>query len=114
MDKSTAMRIRLHYELHRRDFAVVIVEMGRGRTIRVAEAPSMVAVESHVMVEPTMRLDDDGAQQLMNDLWNAGIRPSHAGSASDIIEAKDVHLKDMREHAMTLSDHIAALLKKVK
>ena len=44
--------------------------------------------------EPTMRLHDDVAQALVNQLWDMGIRPAQAQQGPDSGVQK--HLEDMR------------------
>lgn len=46
--------------------------------------------------EASLSLPWEGAQQLMDDLWHAGLRPSQARAGNDVINAKDKHLEDMR------------------
>ena len=96
-------------------FALAIVAMDRGQVTHVAEPLTMVPLESScTMINPTLRMTDENAQALMNTLWNYGMRPSRAGSAADLISAKDAHLVDMREQSKWLSDHIERLVRKLK
>ncbi|MFP4598035.1 MAG: hypothetical protein ACLFVJ_07275 [Persicimonas sp.] len=46
--------------------------------------------------KPAIRLQRGAAQQLMDDLWRAGLRPEGVKSASDVVEAKDAHIDDLR------------------
>lgn len=46
--------------------------------------------------EPTLRLTDDQGQQLVNQLWRAGFRPSEAVSSTGEREAMREHIKDLR------------------
>ena len=45
--------------------------------------------------EPTFRLDGEGAQELMEQLWNAGVRPRDIGTAGHL-QATQAHLRDMQ------------------
>jgi len=55
--------------------------------------------EPGLIVEPTLRIDMDAGQTLMDDLWNAGLRPTEgAGSAGSLL-ATEKHLSDMRKIA---------------
>lgn len=45
---------------------------------------------------PTMMLEADQAQQLANDLWDAGIRPAQSKMSHGAFEAQGQHLNDMR------------------
>jgi hypothetical protein len=42
-------------------------------------------------------VDQIDAQSLMDQLWNAGIRPTDSRDKSDVINAKDRHIDSMRE-----------------
>jgi hypothetical protein len=44
----------------------------------------------------TLILTSQDAQNLVNDLWDAGIRPIAAKGSSGQLEAVEKHLKDMR------------------
>jgi hypothetical protein len=45
---------------------------------------------------PTLRLTSDEAQQLMNGLWHAGIRPRDGAGSLAHVDATKAHLEDMR------------------
>jgi hypothetical protein len=42
----------------------------------MAEKPDMSTMDSLRIAQPFMTLDDGGAQELLDDLWGCGIRPS--------------------------------------
>ena len=46
--------------------------------------------------EPTLQVTREEAVTLMDALWRSGIRPHDARDISDLVAAKDKHLKDMR------------------
>lgn len=46
--------------------------------------------------EPNLIIETYAAQELMNDLWNCGIRPSQAKGTAGQLEAVNKHLEDMR------------------
>lgn len=46
--------------------------------------------------EPTLRLGTAEAQELMDDLWQAGLRPSEGTGSAGSLAATERHLKDMR------------------
>ena len=48
---------------------------------------------------PLMHLDATAAQQLMDELWRAGIRPTDGGSTMGQYSAMQRHLNDMRKLA---------------
>lgn len=49
--------------------------------------------------EPTFRLDATTAQQLMDDLWQCGLRPSEGSGSAGALAATQRHLDDMRKIA---------------
>jgi len=47
--------------------------------------------------EPTVRLRFDEAQQLMDSLWNCGLRPTEGSGSAGSLAATQKHLEDMRK-----------------
>lgn len=50
--------------------------------------------------KPTMQLRYDEVQQLMDELWACGIRPTEVGGPGELAATK-AHLKDMRDIAFS-------------
>lgn len=50
-------------------------------------------------LDAIVRLEMTEAQELMNELWRCGLRPSKAISSSGALEATKTHLEDMRKIA---------------
>ncbi len=46
--------------------------------------------------EPTFELSQDVAQQLMDELWNCGLRPTEGTGGAGSLAAVNRHLEDMR------------------
>ena len=69
------------------------VDVMRSITVETSEPGS-------VMGEPLMLLASEEAQSLMDELWNAGVRPGDVGSAGQLA-AVQKHLEDMRALAFT-------------
>ena len=55
--------------------------------------------EEGVPVDPTFHLGRDEAQTLMDDLWNAGFRPTEGTGSAGSLRATEKHLDDMRRIA---------------
>jgi hypothetical protein len=55
-----------------------------------------------VKPKPTFQLDEYAAQALMNELWNAGLRPSDGTGNSGQLGAVENHLSDLRTIAFHL------------
>lgn len=47
-------------------------------------------------VEPALSLPMESAQQLMDELWRCGLRPSEGSGSSGSLAATERHLGDMR------------------
>jgi len=54
--------------------------------------------EGERLPEPTFKIEGDEVQWLMDELWNAGVRPSQEGTAGQL-DATKYHLEDMRKIA---------------
>ena len=52
-----------------------------------------------VIKEPSVRLSEEAAQRLMDQLWIAGVRPSDGEGNIGQIGAVKAHLEDMRKIA---------------
>lgn len=53
--------------------------------------------ESSVRVEPTLKLTLSEAQDLIDELWQAGLRPAQKINTEGAFEAQGKHLEDMRK-----------------
>jgi hypothetical protein len=42
-------------------------------------------------------MDDSQAQQLMDDLWQAGVRPTEGQGSAGQLKSTENHLKDMQD-----------------
>ncbi len=49
-----------------------------------------------MLVDTTFQLEEIQAQLLMDELYNAGIRPSEGNTTWGVSEAKDKHIEDLR------------------
>lgn len=53
----------------------------------------------YVEMEPMLRLDNDEAQSLMDELWRCGLRPSEGSGSAGALAATQRHLADMQKIA---------------
>jgi len=51
--------------------------------------------------EPSLKLTEDQAQGLMNDLWRSGLRPKGNKNVEEELNAINSHLEDMRQIAFS-------------
>lgn len=63
----------------------------------VAEPLTMRVIELGALVKPCVDLPFSAAQQLMDELWQAGCRPSQSIGSTGQVEAIKYHLEDMRK-----------------
>lgn len=61
---------------------------------------TMVELLPGEMVEPTLRMENQTAQGLMDELWRCGLRPSEGSGSAGSLAATERHLKDMQTIAM--------------
>jgi hypothetical protein len=52
-----------------------------------------------MQLDPTVRLSNDAAQVLMDDLWNSGIRPTEGAGSAGAMRAAERHIEDLRKIA---------------
>lgn len=66
----------------------------------VMHVSSNVVMEAHkpgqMICEAPIRLDQIAAQELMDQLWTAGLRPSEGKGSAGSLAATERHLEDMR------------------
>lgn len=75
----------------------VFIEEIRGENYALAEPLIMTTrTEQFVPLEPTTTLSLTAAQQLIDDLWDCGLRPSEGSGSAGAMAATERHLKDMQ------------------
>ncbi len=77
------------YEVHLRKLSNGVFSFG--------EITEFVQVEEGDDVKPLIRLDQENAQELMDTLWDAGLRPAGAAGSAGQLSAVENHLADMRK-----------------
>lgn len=63
---------------------------------QVVQRISVAPIADGEVAEPFMRLDPSDAQQLLDELWRIGIRPSQEQGSTGQAAAMQKHLDDMR------------------
>lgn len=56
--------------------------------------------EPGTIAEPTCSISYEAAQQLIDSLWQCGLRPSEGTGSAGSLRATESHLKDMRKIAL--------------
>lgn len=97
MAENQISKIRVQYQPWAGRFGIYI--MGESREISpkrlIGVNLELVEYDESAIQKPTISASDEMAQQLMDDLWNAGIRPSTRIS-SQLDDGTKAHLEDMR------------------
>lgn len=68
---------------------------------RVASLVWQVVDREGMLMPPAANLPIASAQQLMDELWRCGLRPSEGTGSAGSLAATERHLKDMREIAFS-------------
>lgn len=63
---------------------------------------SIDEAERATCTDPTMRLSIQSAQQLMDELWQCGLRPTEGTGSAGSLAATERHLSDMQKIAFKL------------
>lgn len=67
-------------------------------TVHVGEL-TMTQIPDGADCRPTMELIESQAQQLMDDLWQCGVRPAEGSGSAGQLTSVQYHLEDMRKIA---------------
>ena len=68
----------------------------------VADPLVMRQLPEFEAANPTMTLSNQAAQNLMDELWQCGLRPSEGTGSAGSLAATERHLADMRKIALGL------------
>ncbi len=80
----------------------VLDERRDGRTFYAEPLTMRELPPGEYLSEPTLRLKNDEAQLLIDELWRCGLRPSEGSGSAGSLAATERHLNDMRFVAMGL------------
>lgn len=72
------------------------------------------ATSDFVMRGPTFALAREDAQNLLDSLHNAGLRPSHSQDAAGVVAAKDEHIQDLRRIAFHREEERVEIVNKIQ
>lgn len=94
--------VRCEREPWRDGIELLILEK-RGHETWVAERLVFKHLpEGNMIGEPTVRLKNQEAQMLIDELWRCGLRPSEGTGSAGSLAATERHLADMQKIAMDL------------
>ena len=73
-----------------------------------AQKLDWVEAKTNTRAEPFLEIEAQEAQQLMDDLWDCGLRPSEGTGSAGAMAATQKHLEDMK----TITFHALKIQKK--
>ena len=100
----------LPYEImaRREDWSDGISIYMRQRTVGngacVAAPVTLVKAKEGDFIEPMLRIEIQAAQQLIDELWQCGLRPTEGTGSAGSLKATENHLADMKRIAFALLD----------
>lgn len=80
----------------RDDFGVAIRVQGHDGKVYRAKPIEFEEIQDGMWLEPTINLESHNAQELFQQLWDAGLRPSDGSGNAGHTAALSAHLEDMR------------------
>jgi len=80
-------------------FCAAITEDNGVRKVRIARSPALDTLTDDELCcsqSPMLSLTQQSAQQLMDELWQTGLRPTEGTGSAGALAATERHLSDMR------------------
>lgn len=88
---------------------LLIVDINFGH-IFIAEPLTMREVSPSALIEQsTLSLDREAAQELMDNLWQCGLRPTEGSGSAGALAATQKHLDDMQKISFELLEKVLNL-----
>lgn len=91
LDEKLEVRARRDYWYNGVAF---LIKLARGNG--VVKSLTLEKIPEGETCDPTFKLDYTEAQQLMDELWACGIRPTEGAGSAGAMAAVQKHLEDMR------------------
>ncbi len=68
----------------------------QNNTTSIAQPLTLTVVPDGHLCAPTISIKRQEAQQLMDELWNCGLRPTEGSGSAGSLAATERHLRDMQ------------------
>lgn len=89
----------------RLDFFYIVIDVNE--KAKVGQMLSLKDVDlDREIIDPTFQLRIEDAQNLMDNLWHVGLRPSEGSGSAGSLMATQKHLEDMRAIVFKKENHI--------
>lgn len=99
---SPGIQVRCQREAWKDGVEIAVIEKHPTGRVMCAEPLTLRELTPGDYIEPTLRLSNQEAQFLMDELWRCGIKPSEGTGSAGSLAATERHLKDMQTIAMDL------------
>ncbi len=96
------MNKRLNFHVRREPWQIpglelfITADLDNGKRACAQEVVFKETQEDGVWPQPALRVAPEDAQQLMDELWRAGLRPTEGTGSAGAMAAQTRHLEDMR------------------
>ena len=98
-DWYTFVRAIAHHDPWTEKIGFLLVKHETGKPRLIAKPVEFVEIPDGTPRDPTFNLHQEEAQELMDMLWNCGLRPTQSKQSAGQVEAIEKHLADMRQIA---------------
>ncbi len=95
--KMHPLEFRAFREPYALDAIAIYISQRVGDSVAYAESITFRKVPESARLDPVLRIEPGQAQQLMDELWRAGIRPTDGAGSVGQLAATERHLEDMRK-----------------
>ena len=103
-------RIRAHRNMSRMGIELYAVTATPGANADVAYLQGLIWTEPqspYALAPPSpLVMDEEQAQELIDDLYHAGFRPKDMAPQGEVVQAVQAHLTDVSGIAAKLLDHL--------
>ena len=96
-----ALTVRAEYSVFKDRVSLHFFD-GKGEKAAVARPLVFDVIEFGEFSEPAVSIKKSEAQELMDELWRVGLRPSEGSGSAGSLAATERHLKDMQKIAIGL------------
>jgi len=76
--------------------AIIGERSAKDRSLSVAEPIEMKYIKEGGLIKPALDISFQAAQELIDNLWDCGLRPSEGSGSAGAMLATQRHLQDMR------------------
>lgn len=91
------IRIKTALRVWSPDIDILVLDIDGQHTRYVSNIELTSLENNNTVLDPTFTLTREHAQELMDGLWQCGLRPSEGSGSAGALAATQKHLEDMRK-----------------